>query len=289
MAAVLVFSSDRVQSAVGHILGVRWPQSGNGTLPRNTHGYAVKKWVMPRPQRLSCWTTCIRDQLTLEEPARTLARSFRGPLLLFPFAAGALVVAPPDVPNAYAVSSVEMLERHLCCTLSGTQRDELHALLFDDHHAQRLRWGPLTGEIPGRAEAVYADRFVNALRQRRSLPAPDADLFGVGGGIYFTASGGGGYASSSSSSSSEGSPQRNTSSTSTGSILATLRAAESAATSGGASVCSICRSNRASICLLPCQHQCLCDDCARTLCEHNEQPTCPLCRVPVESAVRPFV
>jgi len=291
MAAVLVFSSERVQSAVGEILGVRWPRTGSPGSggSRIAHGYAIKKWCFPGRRNSSCWTTCVRDQLTLEEPARQLARSFRGSLLLFPFAAGAVVTAPPDVANAYAVRSVEMLERHLGITLSGTQRDELHALLFEASYSpQRM---PRI-EAPGRAEAIYADRFVEAMRRGHNLPAPDADLFGAGGGIYLTTSSSSPSSSTrqrafaplapSSSSSSEGSPPRYASAPAT-SIMAALRDAEAG------SGCSVCQTNRASICLLPCQHQCLCDDCARQLCAQSEQPTCPLCRAPSEGAVRPFL
>lgn len=281
MAAVLIFCSERVQDAVARILDVRWPRSGEE--PRRVDRYTIKKWRFGHSRRngYGCWSTCVRDQLTLEEPARHLSRSFRGPLLLFPFAAGAVVVAPPDVANAYAVQSVGMIGRHLGVTLSPMQQDELHALLFDAQSSGRPVSGPIVGEVPGRAEAMFADRFVEAMRSGRRIPAPDTDLFAAGGSIYFTR---GVAAAETNSSSSEGSPQRISA---TESISAVLRQPEQLAASGGG--CSVCYSNRASICLLPCQHQCMCDECARQLCAQSERPACPICRQPASGAVRPFL
>src|SRR6185437_3832917 len=112
MSTLLVFASERVRDAVGQILGVHWRKSGRQSVRTIYGGYVMKKWILrSSPRGEGCWSVCIRDQLTLEEPARRLARSFRGAILLFPFAAGAYVVAPPDVANAYAVRGVDVLER----------------------------------------------------------------------------------------------------------------------------------------------------------------------------------
>lgn len=49
--------------------------------------------------------------------------------------------------------------------------------------------------------------------------------------------------------------------------------------------CVACGENRASICSVNCNHQCLCDKCARSLVRR----VCPLCRVPMGQIVRPHL
>jgi hypothetical protein len=274
-AALLVFSSERVQQEVGNILRVRWRKSGQPTSTRYVGGYVVKKWVMPQRER-SVWSVCIRDQLTLEEPARKLARVFRGAILLFPFTAGALVLAPPDVPNAYGVQDLPMLERHLRMHLSDMQRDELCALLFSGPY-RPLRMRDMQPPTPGQAEAVYADRFVEALREGRSMPIFDADLFSATGGIYML------------SAAVERPPIDERAPCVRGAILAVVRASEPMAASGG-SACCICYANRATICLLPCAHQSVCDDCTRSLCgTDSARLACPTCRTTLAGAIRPYL
>lgn len=51
--------------------------------------------------------------------------------------------------------------------------------------------------------------------------------------------------------------------------------------------CAVCMSAAATIALVPCGHQCLCDTCAADLMERKTQ--CPICRGAVESIIRPVV
>jgi hypothetical protein len=276
MAAVCLFSSVRIQHEVGCILGVRWRKSAKEA-SRTIEGYVVKKWILRERER-SLWTACMRGQLTLEEPARKLARSFFGPILLFPFAAGASVDVPPDVATAYGVRSIGVLQRHLGIRLTSMQCDELNALLFDGPY-RATTMGHRQPEVPGAADRIYADHFIEALRRGHNMPAPDADLFSAFGGTYLMTS---------LSSSTETSPIRSGHS----SILSAVAASAEPLIQGSAP-CSICQENRPSICFIPCGHQTLCDECTRGLC-HSASSSgaairCPLCRKEVESAIRPFV
>lgn len=265
MSILCLFSSERVCNQVRYILGARQRRT---SARLNPYGYVVKKWSLSEGQK-QLWVACVRNELTLEEPARRLARIHkRGPILLFPFAAGAAVMVPPDVPNAHGVCSIEMLERHLRMQLTHQQRQQLCALLFDGY-SQPPRH--LIVDRAERREALRADQFVEAMRLGEHVQVFGTQLFELG----------------SSSGSSESSPPRTA-------ILGALRDAEPAGPSGPA--CSVCPDNRASICFIPCAHQVACDDCVRALCaaaiadgNSSQELRCPICRCALEGAIRPFV
>ena len=48
--------------------------------------------------------------------------------------------------------------------------------------------------------------------------------------------------------------------------------------------CNVCFENRASICIVACGHQCICDDCIKQLVKH----TCIVCRAEFDQIVRPL-
>lgn len=62
--------------------------------------------------------------------------------------------------------------------------------------------------------------------------------------------------------------------------------------SSTATACSICMEHRASICFVPCGHQCICDDCVPALWDaaerRDENWKCPICRTELEGIVRPI-
>ena len=59
-----------------------------------------------------------------------------------------------------------------------------------------------------------------------------------------------------------------------------------------ATTCSICMEYRASICFVPCGHQCICDNCVPPLWDaaerRDENWKCPVCRAEAEEIVRPI-
>jgi hypothetical protein len=64
-----------------------------------------------------------------------------------------------------------------------------------------------------------------------------------------------------------------------------LKAAEPV--KAGQPACIACSSNRASICILPCGHQSLCDTCVQSWLEVGGQ--CPTCRGECDGLIRPFL
>lgn len=56
----------------------------------------------------------------------------------------------------------------------------------------------------------------------------------------------------------------------------------------GLPVCIVCRVSKASVCFVPCGHQVCCDECVRTMKTRTDLvKTCPVCRAPVDTIVRP--
>lgn len=54
--------------------------------------------------------------------------------------------------------------------------------------------------------------------------------------------------------------------------------------------CIVCTANRASICLLPCSHQNMCDSCIREIWSRPDlKKECPICKEGVELIIRPFL
>jgi len=51
--------------------------------------------------------------------------------------------------------------------------------------------------------------------------------------------------------------------------------------------CVVCKTHKATITFMPCQHQCACDECAKRLMEDNMP--CPVCRVKPGDLFRPYV
>ena len=71
-------------------------------------------------------------------------------------------------------------------------------------------------------------------------------------------------------------------------LVKTLRPVE--AVDGNGVACVVCHEYRASICLVPCGHQILCDECTLKWwyqCQSAGWP-CPICRTGIERVVRPF-
>ncbi len=58
----------------------------------------------------------------------------------------------------------------------------------------------------------------------------------------------------------------------------------------GCPECIVCRVSKASICFVPCGHQVCCDDCVRIMKTRTDLvKTCPTCRAPVDTIVRPIL
>ena len=52
--------------------------------------------------------------------------------------------------------------------------------------------------------------------------------------------------------------------------------------------CVACLSAQATIAMVPCGHQCLCDTCAETIMDGDRTKKCPLCRELLETIIRPI-
>lgn len=58
----------------------------------------------------------------------------------------------------------------------------------------------------------------------------------------------------------------------------------------GESTCIICLDDPPSIMLAPCQHQCLCEVCAREVLERSDQKKqCPICRAEIQEIYKPIL
>ncbi len=210
-----------------------------------------------------------------------------------------------DNPRFHVLRNVQQLNVLFpqVAPLTADQVMGLQRLFIDDRRAHRRA---NRRDRNQEAEIAYADRFVEAMRERRLLPPPDADLF-LPDTIQFMrviqdeeeeedadllraqeeslrtfdrereARGEDPDPSTR--------PQRKRRIDEA--WEAKLRDAEPIVE--GAPVCIACKDHKATIVFVPCEHQVMCDTCFRSMWSiMGIDRVCPGCRTPVDTIMRPF-
>lgn len=232
---------------------------------------------------------------------KLLAMTFRGPILVFDTNATLVM------DNVFIVNHVGIIQSVLDIVVQSDQAESLRKLLLESYKPSRLP----TPRTRGEDEMAYADRFVEAMRNGRHIEPPDARLFSHRSiilnnptvvmsptGMMTVIQGNDDDAineedadflrAQQESLQFVESPQPRRIRKIAPSMASVLRDAELA--QQGDAVCITCTVNRASILLVDCGHQCMCDVCMKQMMElPGVKRNCPCCRLEFTAISRPIL
>jgi hypothetical protein len=223
---------------------------------------------------------------------RALTAVFNGPILVFD------KDCQCTLPNVHVITHVGLIQQALGIVVQPDQLEALRKLLMEGYRPGRFQ-GPRNRAPPGTEEMAYADRFFEAMRMGQHIEPPGEGMFSMVMNnpmvimtpttmtILENDEEDTDFLRAQQESLQQSPPRRPRKLAATQESV--LRASEPA--KEGDAVCIACTLNRASILLIECNHQVMCDDCVRKMLSlpSADERRCPVCRADLHEICRPIL